>query len=145
MYRVVLDQQVLFERPAKWGAVRHRCVEVGVPGVQVRVEVHERKRTVKSPKRPKVRQGHRVVAADRDEFACALADDVAHAVLDLATGFRDVERRDRHVSGIDDLHLLQRRHAEIDVIAGPQRPGGLAHGHRAEPRSRPVRGATVER
>lgn len=96
------------------GAVGDRRFEIGVPGVEVGVEMHECQWPVDGVQCAKVRQCDGVVTADRDEPALPLADDVAHTVLDLRAGFRDVERCDGHVSGVDDLHLVQRGNTEFE-------------------------------
>ena len=44
--RAVLDQQALFGGPPERRAVRARRTEIRVPGVQVRIEVHQRRRVV---------------------------------------------------------------------------------------------------
>ena len=103
---VVLDQQPLLEGPPEDRAVRGRRVEVGVPGVQVRVEMHQRDRAVLRGDRPQHRQRDRMVAADRDDPAVAArrARRRGRAICSIAA--LDVERRDRDVTGVDYLDAL---------------------------------------
>ncbi len=124
--------------------MRGRRVEVGVPGVQVRVEVHQRDRAVRADHRPQHGQRDRVVAADRDDLPVALQQ-VPGVPGDLRHGLVDRERRHRHIPGVDHLDGRERAGVQLDVMAGSQVPGGLPDRHRTEPGSRPVGGAVVER
>src|SRR6185437_5056395 len=57
-------EQAFLERAAERGAVRVSGAEVGVPGVQVRVEVDDGDRAVHRLDRAQQREGDRVVAAE---------------------------------------------------------------------------------
>src|SRR5215470_4792477 len=141
---VVLDEQVLLEGPPEDRAVRGRRVEVGVPRVEVRVEMHERDGAVLADGGAEQRQRDGVVAADGDDRPAAVAD-LGRVAGDLLHRPVDRERGDGHVAGVDDLDLAERGAVQLDVMAGPQVPGGLADGHRPEPGPGTVRGAAVER
>ncbi len=67
MCRVVLDQQALLGGTAKRCAVRARRPEIGVPGVQVGVEMHQRHRPVHLVDRLQRRQRDGVVTAEQDD------------------------------------------------------------------------------
>ncbi len=141
--RVILDEEPVFERAPEHRAVRDRRVEVGIPGIQVGVEVHERDRAMPSRDGLEHRQRDRVVAADR-HYPAVAADQVGGVAADLPHGRRDVERRDRDVAGVGDLHGLERCEAELDVVAGAQVSRGLAHRRRPEACSRAVGRPGVE-
>src|SRR5215469_16634644 len=122
--RVVLDQQVLLEGPPEDRAVGGRGVEVGVPGIQVRVEVHQRDLAVLADDRAQHRQRDRVVAANGDDLPAAVHQ-IARVPGDLLHRRVDRERGDRHVPRIDDLDLAERGAVQLDVVARPQVPRGL--------------------
>ena len=67
VHGVVLEQQALLEGAAEGRAVGVGGAEVGVPGVEVRVEVQEGGRPVALVDGPQQGQRDRVVAADGDE------------------------------------------------------------------------------
>lgn len=141
---MVLHEQTFLEGAAEDGPVCHWSVEVSVPGVQMCVEVHERHWTVLAGDGPQHRQCDRVVAADRNDPSVAAAEDLARVRLDLVDGVGNAVRAARHVPGVDDLELRERRDAEIDVETGAEVAGRLPHGHRPEASTRPVGGAPVE-
>ena len=143
--RVIGNQQSLLERTPKDRAVRDRGVEVGVPGVEVCVEMDQGQRTVHAVQRTECGQRDRVVAADRHHSAFPCTDHLAHVLLDLAAGLVDVEGRHGDVSGVDDLHLLQWRHPQLDVVTGAQGSRSLSNGHGTEAGTRTVGGSAVER
>ena len=82
-------------------------VEVGVPGVEVGVEVHQCHRTVPAVMRPQQRVGDGVVAAERDDPRAGV-DEFGRLLLDLRDGGGDVERVGRDVAGVDDLLTRER-------------------------------------
>jgi hypothetical protein len=121
VHRVVLDQEFLLEGTAEDGAVRDGRVEVGVPGVQVRVEVDERDRPVLPDHGTQHRQGDRMVPADRDDGAAA-GDQFGRVGADLLHRRIDGERGDRDVPGVHHLDLTERAAAKLDVMPRPQVP-----------------------
>ena len=76
--------------------------EVGVPRVQVGVEVQHRDRAVVAGQRPQQRQRDGVVAADGQQFGPVGAN-VVRRRLDLRDGLAEVEGVDGDVAGIGDL------------------------------------------
>ena len=65
--------------------MRVALAEVGVPGVQVGIEVHQPNRARPLAHRPKQSQGDGVVAAQR-HHASAGGEDIGRARLDLGQG-----------------------------------------------------------
>jgi hypothetical protein len=73
-------EQALFRRSAERRAVRDRGAEVGVPGVQVRVEVHDRDRAMDRGERAQQRQRDRVIAAQSQQVRHAIEQSARHAL-----------------------------------------------------------------
>ena len=116
--------------------------EVGVPGVEVRVEVQHRDGTVLRVHGTQERERDRVVAADHDEPARVLGEG-PRAGLDLAHGLGDVERVGDDVAGI--RHLLgAEREDVLRGVVGAEEARGLAHVRRTEAGAGPVAHAAVE-
>ena len=138
MWIEVLDEQAFLERAPEDGAVGDGGVEVGVPGVQVCVEVHQRDRTVFGMQRTQIRQCDGVIPADGHDSPVPTAEDVGGVVLDLGAGLGDVVRGHRHVTGIDHLYVFKGGHPEFDVVARAQCAGSRAHRQRTEACPRPV-------
>ncbi len=67
VYRVVRHEQVFLERAPEDRAVRDGRAEIGVPGVQVRVEMDEGDRAMRTYDRAEHGQRHGVVPADGDD------------------------------------------------------------------------------
>ncbi len=136
-------EQSFLAGPAERGAVGERRTEVGIPGVQVGIEVQHRDRTVVSVQRSEQRQRDGVVAAEGDELGAALAQLVGCA-LDRGDGLGDVERVHRDVTGVGDLMHRERLDVEARVVR-PQQLGCGADVLRAEAGPWPVRDSGVER
>ncbi len=85
MRAVPRHEQTLLGSPPKRRAVGQRGIEVGVPGVEVGVEM-TRPPSISALVRPQQRVGDRMVAADRDQ-ACAVGDQRARLLLDLGDRF----------------------------------------------------------
>ncbi len=124
MQAVLGVEQALFAGPAERGAVGERRAEVGVPGVQVGVEVQHRDRAVVAVQRAQQRQRDGVVAAEGDQLGAAVAQLVGGA-LDGGDGFGDVERVHRDVAGVGDLVHGEGLDVEARVV-GPQQLGRRA-------------------
>ena len=139
----VQREEPLLDGPAERGAVRVRRAEVGVPGVQVRVEVDQRDRAVPGGGGPQQRQRDGVVAADGDQVG-GLVEQRAGGVVDAGDGFRDIEGAGRDVAGVGHLVDVQRAGFQPRVV-GPEQLRPVPHGGGAEPRPRAVRDAGVER
>ena len=92
----------LFGRAPERGAVSDRRAEVGVPGVEVRIEVQHRHRTGLLGDRPKQRQSDGVIAADREQAGVA-STQMSGCFLDLFDGLCDVEGVCRYVARIGNL------------------------------------------
>ena len=90
MGAVPRDEQALLRRTPERGAVRQRRVEVGVPGVEVGVEVHQCHRSVTAMVCPQQRIGDGVVATKADQPFAAV-DQRERLLFDLANGGGDVD------------------------------------------------------
>ena len=112
-------EQALLAGPAERRAVGERGAEVGVPGVQVGVEVQHRDRAVVAVQRPQQRQRDGVVAAEGDQLGAAVAQFVGGA-LDGAMASRDVERVDGDVAGVGDLLHGERFDIQARVVGAQQ-------------------------
>ena len=106
-----LVDQALLGRAAEGRAVGERCAEVGVPGVEVRVEVDHRDRPVQLVHHPQQGQRDRVVAADGDQLVAAV-EHRAGTLVDLLDRGPDVERVAGEVAGVHDLLDRER----LDVL-----------------------------
>ena len=136
-------QQALLGRPAERRAMGVRRTEVGVPGVEVGVEVDQRDRPVLSVQCPQQRQRDGVVAAEGDD-AVGPAEQAGRRRLDGRDGLEQVERVDPDVAGVGDLVDVPRVHVELRV----ERPEQLGPGPQClgpEPGTRPVGRTAVER
>ena len=118
---VLRVEQALLAGPAERGAVGERGAEVGVPGVEVGVEVQHGHRAVVAVQRAQQRQRDGVVAAERDSLVPPVAQLVGGA-LDRGDRLADVERVDRDVAGVGDLLGGERLDVEPRVV-GPQQLG----------------------
>ena len=130
--------------PAERRAVRVRLAEVGVPGVEVRVEVQHRERPVPACHRPQQRQRDRVVAAERraasrrrrvSSRAPASISPIAARMSNGLTAMSPASTTCWAANGDD----AQRR------VVGAQQPRALPDVRRAEPRAGSVADAAVER
>ena len=114
-------EQALLAGPAERGAVGERGAEVGVPGVQVGVEVQHGDRAVVAVQRPQQRQRDGVVAAEGDQLGAAVAQLVG-GPLDGGDRLGDVERVDRDVARVG--HLLRGERLDVEPrVVGPQQLG----------------------
>ena len=118
-------------------------VEVLVPRVAVRVELHERQRAVLLCDHAQLGQRDRVVAAER-EREDARVDDRREPLLDAPVRPLGVARRDGQVAVVDDRERLAEIDAEPRVVRAEQRRRG-ADRLRPEARARPIRDRGVER
>lgn len=75
-------KQILLARPPERGSVRVARAEVGVPRVEVGVEVQHRDRAVLAVQRAQQREGDRVVATQGEQPTGALLQGVG-AALDV--------------------------------------------------------------
>ena len=91
VHRCVLEEQPLLGGPAERRAVRERRAEVGVPGVEVGVEVHQGDRAVHRGQARSSGQAM-VWSPPIAEQAAGLAEQRGGGRLDLVDGLLDVER-----------------------------------------------------
>ena len=142
VHRVLGVDQPLLGGAAERRPVRVRRTEVGVPRVEVGVEVQHRDRAVPLVLHPKQRQGDRVVPAERQQRP-RRAGQLPGGCLDLLDRLGDRERVHAGVTGVGDLcpqeglHLLRR-------VVGAEQPRRLADVARPEPRTWPVGDPAVE-
>ena len=136
------NEQPLLGGPPERGAVRQRRVEVGVPGVQVGVEVHEGHRAVPAMVGPQQRVGDGVVATEGDQLRAGSMRSNACASICHRGG--DVERIADDVTRVDHLLMRERRGLQRRVV-GPQQARGLADVRRSEPSPGPIGDTGVER
>ena len=135
--------EALFDRAAERRSVEVLRAEVLVPGVRMRVEVHEAEAPVTTSERPQDGQGDRVIAAHADGHR-ALRDHLAQAPLDRLVRALDRDRHHVHVTAIGHAHPLEGMDLE-DGIPGTDQRRLLAHGSRPEAGSGPIRGPSVVR
>ena len=139
----VQGEDALLHGPAERRAVRVRRAEVGVPGVEVRVEVDQRDGAVPGGGGAQQRQRDRVVAADRDQVIGGLQQ-AACPRLHLADGLPEIERIGGQVAGVGDLVTGPRLDVQPGMVRAQQlRPG--PHRRRPEAGPGPVRHARIER
>ena len=100
-------EQALLAGPSKRRAVGVRRPEVGVPGVEVGVEVQHGDRAVIAGQRAEDRQGDGVVAAEA-EHRRPVGADAGHRGVDLLHGLLQVERVHRHIAGVGHLQHTER-------------------------------------
>jgi hypothetical protein len=142
VHAVVAQEEALLPGSAERGAVCVTLAEVGVPRVEMRVEVHQGKGTVAGRGRAQQGKGDRVIAADGDEVR-ALSQEGPRARRNLGHRLFGAEGGAGDVPGVD--HLGQGEGQRIDGrVVRPQEPRRLAHRGRAEASARPVAGPTVE-
>jgi hypothetical protein len=109
----------------------------------VRVEVDERDRTVLGSMRPKQRQRHRVITAERDD-SVDLSEQLGRCTFDGRHRGGDVERVAVDVACVDDLVDVPGLDIEERVVRTEQlRP--CADAARTEARTRSVGDSCVER
>ena len=135
-------QQAFLGGPAERRAVGVGGAEVGVPGVQVRVEVDHGHRAVHRRDRTEHRQRHGVVTAERQHEPRAFQQGTG-APLDRADRVVDVERVDRQVARVGDLLAGEYRHLQGRVVR-PEQAGRFADVGRPEAGAGPVADPAVE-
>ena len=143
-----LDEPLAVDEPFLDGAAERRAVkvlaaEVLVPGVDVRVELHQRERAVPLRQRAQDRQRDRVVAADHDRPRAGVGDR-ADPRLDRLVALLDADRRRVDVADVGDVQPIERRDL-LEVAVRPDQRRLRADLARPEPRARPVRRAAVVR
>jgi hypothetical protein len=114
---VLRVEQTLLAGPPERGAMRERRAEVGVPGVEVSVEMQHGDRAVVAVQRAQQRQCDGVVTAQCDQLRAAVAQFVGRS-LDSGDRLGDVERVDRDVTGVGNLLDGERLDVQARVI-GP--------------------------
>ena len=135
-------EDALLDGPAEGRAVRVLGAEVGVPGVEVRVEVQQGDRAVPARHRAQQRQRDGVVAAEGHQ-AGAGVQQVVGGGLDGLHGLVDVERVGGDVAGVRDLGEREGRGVLRRVVRA-QQPGRLTDGVAAEAGAGAVGDAGVE-
>ena len=96
-----------------------RGAEVGIPGVQVRIEVHERDRAVHGVHRAKHRECDGMVPAQA-QHRSTVADERQYPLFDLVECFGDVEGIAGNVAGVHYLRLTERLGIQRRVIRAQQ-------------------------
>jgi len=129
-------QEPFLDGPTERRPVEELGAEVLVPGVRVRVEVHEPERPETARERSQDRQRHRVVATDRNRHR-AVSEDLVHAALDRRVRALDRDRRHIHIAAVGDPQPLEGMDLQHRV-PGPDERRLLAHRARAEPRARTI-------
>ena len=122
--------------------MRVGSAEVGVPGVQVRIEVEDGDLAVRLVQGAQVRQGQGVVTAEGEQLGAIGAHGVG-VVLDGGDGLFDVEGVDAEVTAVSDLLPGER----VDVrglVVGAQQLRGLADMSGSEAGAGTVADAGVE-
>ena len=120
MRAAVPEEQVLLPGPAERRPVGEALTEVGVPGVEMRVEVHQGQRAVLLRGRPQEWEGNGVVTADRHdpppspEERIGSRFDLGHCGLEIERGAADVAR-------VDHLGQFEREGLQFGMV-GTQQP-----------------------
>ena len=118
--------------------------KVGVPGVQVRIEVQQRHRSTGTlGGGAQQRQGDGVVPTDGDQRGPVLGQ-FQGVVFNGFDGLVDVERVHRHIPGVGDLAQRERGDVHGRVV-GADQAGGLAYVGGAEAGTGTVGDPGVER
>ena len=105
------------DRAAERRAVKILAAEILVPGVDVRVELHQRQRTVPLRERAQDRQRDRMVAADDDRPRAGVGDR-ADPRLDRLVALLDADRRRVDVADVGDVQPIERRDL-LEIAVGP--------------------------
>src|SRR5699024_10013007 len=135
-------EQTLFAGAEERGAVRVRGTEVGVPGVEVGIEVEDGDLPVRRVQRTQIRQGEAVGAA-WGERAGSFGGHLVGSGLARGDGLCDVEGIDAEVTAVGDL--LPGEGVDVrGLVVGPQQLRRLADVGGAEPGARAVADAGVE-
>ncbi len=113
-------EQAFLEGSAERSPVRVGGAEVGVPGVQMRVEVDDRDRAVRGRERPQQGQRDGVIAAEGQQPRRPL-EQVTGAALDGGDRLGDAERADGEITGIGGLDRGERRDGQRRVDRAPGR------------------------
>jgi len=143
MHAVLLEEQAFLGCAPEGCAVRYRRTEIGLPGVEMGIEVDQCDRPEMLPGHAEEGEGDRVIAADREQVSGS-TEQFRRACFDLLHGFFDVERIARDVASVCDLLGAKWRYVE-SRMPWAQQPGSLANCSRAETRAWTVRRATVKR
>jgi hypothetical protein len=136
-------QDALLDRPPERGAVGVLSAEIGVPRVQMGIEVQHCNRAAGTFRRgAQQRERDGVVPAEGHQFAAG-GSQVQCVLLNSLDGLVDVERVDGHVAGIRHLAVLKRADIPGRVVRAKQ-TAGFADVVRAEPCTGTVRNPGVE-
>ena len=139
----VLSEQTLLRGAPKRRPMSDRRRKIGVPRVEVGIEMHHRDRPVLGMRRPQQGQSDRVVTAQRQDAAGALAQ-ISSRRLDAGDGLVYGERVGRDVANVS--HLLLGKGRDVDRrVVGPEQSRRAADVRRAKPRTRPIGHSRVER
>ncbi len=142
-----LDHSPRLDQPFLDGVIEHRAVRIGLteivgPGVHVRIEVDERRRSLcRAPffQRAQQRQRDAVLAAERHQVP-----DRTRLFLDAREARRDVAQRDRKIADIRD-----RQGRGVDPVSGmiavDQHAARVPDRAGPEARAAAIGGADVER
>ena len=120
--------------------MREFLAEIDLPGVEMRVELHQADRPAEPPcERAQQRQGDAMLAAETDQMtdACRLLFDARQAGLDIA-------ERDRELANVGNIHR-GRVDPASRMLAVHQHPAGGAYGARSGPGAGAVGSAEIER
>ena len=136
-------EQAFLRGPPERRAMGVSGAEVGVPGVEVSIEVDHGQRAVPGRQRPEHRQRDRVVAAEHQDERHPFQQ-VARPALDGADRLLDAVRVDREIPRVGHLLAGERRRLKGRVV-GPQQPGRFPDVGGPEPGARPVADPAVKR
>ncbi len=131
--------EALLDRVIERRAVPETLAEAFRPGVDMRVEMHQRQRPAARAQRTQQPERDRVVAAERDQMV-----ERPRLRLDRRERAADVAMRDREIADIGDV-LFGRRRAGDRMVAIDQHAARLADRRRSETGARAVRGTEIKR
>jgi hypothetical protein len=139
---VFWHEQAFLDCTPEDGAVVVLLAEVGVPGVGVRVELHERKRPVDRGCRAQFRERHRVVTAEHyghHSSPVHFLQAYSYALVALL----DVAGYHRHVAVVYDREVLEDRDV-LRRVVGPEEVRDTSYALRAEASPSPEGGPRVK-
>lgn len=112
---VFFKKEPFFDRDTERSTVSDWRIEIGTPGIKMRIEMHESHWTMLLSDRPQRSQSNRMVTA-QDHWAFHSVNQLQYAGLYLPERCRNIERIAINVASIDDLHILKRGHLECRIV-----------------------------
>jgi hypothetical protein len=144
VHRAFVDEQSFLGGSTEWRAVRVGRAEVGVPGIEMGIEVDQSHLAAVMMGRPQQWKRDGVIPADADQPPRP-PEQVLGCCLDLADRLLNIEWVAGDITCIGYLLYEERFHVVRRVIVCAKVPGRLPNRDRSEAGARPVAGAGIER